>query len=220
MSAKILFETLQQANLVGASGAIYCELLNIKTPIRDNSVVGNIIQEWLQSFMKKHNILFRIPDNSQEFPDFYMHSTEDNKDLLEVKCFTKNPNFDVANFVAYCTSIRDNPYRLDADYLIFEYQPQNNSFSIKNVWLKKVWEICTNAERSAIKLQIKNGQIYNIRPATWYGKNVKFQPFKSRLEFVEALKKVLDTHSSADSLRKNWLDVVKKNYKLQTDLEL
>lgn len=68
-----------------------------------------------------------------------------------------------------------------------------------------------------VKLQIKKGQIYNIRPATWYGKsNVKYPPFKSRLEFVQALQKVLNTHQSADTLRKNFIANVSDLFKKQT----
>ena len=67
------------------------------------------------------------------------------------------------------------------------------------------------------KLQIKKGQIYNIRPATWHGKGkVKYPPFTSRLEFVQALQKVLNTLQSADMLRKNFIANVSNLFKNQT----
>ena len=69
-------------------------------------------------------MLFRsysVPDNTQEFPDFIIHN-EDFDELLEVKCFTDSPNFDVANFSAYCRSLVTKAKRLNSKYLIFEYE--------------------------------------------------------------------------------------------------
>lgn len=140
---------------------------------------------------------------------------------MEVKCFTKSANFDIANFIAYCHSIYQKPCRLNADYLIFEYLADQNGITIKNIWLKKVWEICSSSDRSAVKIQWKKGQPYNIRPATWHGKGkVKYPPFTSRLEFVQALQKVLNTHPSVDGLRKNFVSSIEKTFKEQTGEEL
>lgn len=217
MSAKNLFNTLIKRNIVGDSGVVYFQMNGIKTIINDNNIIGNVIQSWLQSFMDKNNIFYRLVEHTQKFPDFYLNKKLNNISLLEVKCFTGSANFDVANFLAYCHSIVENPYRLNADYLIFEYEPQLDKIVIKNIWLKKVWEICGSSERSSIKIQWKKGQPYNIRPANWKGgKNVKYPPFTSRLEFVQALYQVLKTHPSADELRKNWLKNVSTLFKKQT----
>ncbi len=220
MSIEKLFKELHNAEICGSKGNIYFELQNIKTIIQDNSIVGNVVQEWLKSFMERKNIFYRIPNNSQEFPDFYMDKVDNTKNLLEVKCFTKSPNFDVANFIAYCRSIVINPYRLDSDYLIFEYEPINADILIKNIWLKKVWEICCPSERSSLKIQWKQNQAFNIRPATWYSSNAKYKPFKTRIEFVEALKKVLDTHPAGGEWRNKWFVNVCKLYKEQTGNDL
>ena len=190
---------------------------NSKCQINDNSIVGNIIQAWLKSFMQDHNISFRLKGNSQEFPDFFLHENRNDIDLLEVKCFMGSANFDIANFSSYCNSIAINPYRLNADYLIFQYQNSEQGIVIKNIWLKKVWEICGASGRMDLKLQIKKGQIYNIRPATWYGKGrVKYPPFKSRLDFVQSLQKVLNTQQSGDVLRKNYTKNIAELFKKQT----
>jgi hypothetical protein len=97
MSAKTLFDKLHSSGVVGSRGDIYFELHGLKTQIRDSSVVGNVVQEWLKLFMINNGISFRIKQNTQEFPDFLMNATRDDIDLLEVKCFKKSPNFDVAN---------------------------------------------------------------------------------------------------------------------------
>lgn len=181
------------------------------------SIIGNVIQSWLQSFMRANDIYYRLVDNTQEFPDFFLDSELNNSNLLEVKCFTKSPNFDVANFLSYCHSIIEKPYRLNADYLILEYSVSDAGITISRIWLKKVWEICGSSERSAVKIQWKKGQSYNIRPANWYGNGkIQYPPFESRLDFVKALQMVLNTHQSADNLRKNFAQNVMNLYKEQT----
>jgi len=217
MTANDLYQFLLSQNIINSVGQVSFEMQNTKCQINDNSVVGNVIQAWLQSFMDNNKIPYRLKENTQEFPDFFLNSNRNDIDLLEVKCFTKSANFDISNFMSYCTSIMQSPYRLNADYLIFKYKRVASGIMIENIWLKKVWEICGASERMAVKLQIKKGQIYNIRPATWHGKGkVKYPPFTSRLEFVQALQKVLNTHQSADMLRKNFIANVSNLFKNQT----
>ena len=211
-----LFDRLLATGVVGSQGKTVFELNGIQTPIMDASVVGNIIQEWLSAYMRREKIAFRTIDNSQEFPDFLMHPTDNFNELLEVKCFQKSPNFDVANFSAYCRSLASAPYRLDADYLIFEYEPSQDGISIKNIWLKKVWQICSASERAALKIQWKQNAAFNIRPATWYAKKPQYTVFSTRLEFVLALKTVLDTSPIGGDWRKNWLQTVSSLYFQQT----
>jgi hypothetical protein len=220
LSAVILFEKLKSANIIGAYGETNFELHGLKTKVRDSSVVGNVIQEWLKLFMDQNNIQYRMKKNTQEFADFLMNKTNDTTDLLEVKCFKKSPNFDVANFQAYCRSLLTHAYRLDSDYLIIEYQEINDGIEIKNIWLKKVWEICCGSERSPVKIQWKQNQAVNIRPATWYAKKTKYPLFTTRLEFVSALKKVVDTSSVVGDVQKNWLQNIKEKYHSQTGNDL
>jgi hypothetical protein len=220
MSAKQLFDELLQSKLIGSQGHTLFELNGISTPITDSSVVGNIIQEWLKAFMQTKGIAHSSPDNTQEFPDFFMRPGSLKTDLLEVKCFQKSPNFDVANFLAYCRSLVDSPYRLDADYLIVEYKPNALGIVIESIWLKKVWEICSASERAPLKIQWKQNVAFNIRPATWYAKNPSYPAFTSRREFVSALKAVLDTNPSGGDWRKKWFETVCKKYKEQTGNDL
>lgn len=219
--AQKLYECLLSQQIVGSSGKIFFEIQNSRYQIQDNSIVGNVIQAWLQSFMQANNIYYRLVDTTQEFPDFYLDKNSNSVSLLEVKCFTKSANFDIANFLAYCRSILDKPYRLDADYIIFEYDTSDNGIIINRIWLKKVWEICGASQRSAVRIQWKQGQSYNIRPANWYGNGkIKYQPFNSRLEFIKALNTVLNTHPSADLLRKNFVDNIAQLFKKQINQDL
>lgn len=221
MSAKLLLSKLHDEKVIGASGETYFELNGLKTKVLDSSVVGNVIQEWLKLFMSNHNIPFRLKQNSQEFPDFLMHATANNTDLLEVKCFKKSPNFDVANFAAYCRSLLSNPYRLDSDYLIIEYKENNDgSILIKRAWLKKVWEICSGSERAKVKAQWKQGTPVNIRPTTFYSAKAKYQPFQTRKEFVLALKSIIDVNPTMNHIQKDWYKKVSELYKTQTGSDL
>lgn len=216
MSAQAVFDKLMQTGIISARGETYFELHGIKTIIHDSSIVGNVIQEWLKSFMSHHNIAYRIKTNTQEFPDFLMHPNRNDFDLLEVKCFKESPNFDIANFQAYARSLLEKPYRLDADYLIFEYIEVHGGIVIKNIWLKKVWEIACASERSPLKIQWKQGIPVNIRPATWYSRRTKFPVFASRLDFVKAIKTVLDTSSVSAGIQKDWFKKVATTYEAQT----
>lgn len=220
MSAVRLFEKLNESGIVGATGTTHFELHGIKTLVQDNSVIGNVIQEWLGEFMKLHNINYTVPDNTQEFPDYFVDESNGDHGLLEVKCFKKSPNFDIANFMAYCRSLSEQPRRLDAQYLIFEYAPTDNGIVIKRLWLKKVWEITCASERAHVKIQWKQNQAVNIRPATWYAKSSQYPAFATRKEYVLALKKVLDTSPTGGDWRKNWIKVVEKKYHEQTGLTL
>ena len=193
--AKRLFEALLNKDVIGACGKVFFEIQGHKYQIIDNSIVGNVMNAWLKSFMNDNGIHYRMPNNTQEFPDFFLHNDRDDIDLLEVKCFTKSANFDVANFLSYSNSLIEKSYRLNSDYIIFEYTQSTDCIVINNVWLKKVWEICGASDRADLKLQIKRGQIYNIRPANWYGKGkIRHMPFASRLDFVNAIQKVNPLH--------------------------
>lgn len=220
MSAEKVYQKLMQTGIISAKGEVCFELHGIKTIIHNSSIVGNVIQEWLKSFMDKHNIPYRLKPNTQEFPDFLMNEHSDEVDLLEVKCFKKSPNFDVANLQAYARSLLNKPYRLNANYLIIEYIDVHGGIVIKNIWLKKVWEICCASERSPLKTQVKQGFPYNIRPATFYSKRLKYDVFKTRRDFVLALKSVIDVVPSMNNIQKDWYKKVSELYKQQTGHDL
>ncbi len=216
MSAEKLFQALQVQGIVGSQGKTTFSLGGITTPAKDISVIGNLIQDWLVQFMRQNKIDFSQPTNSQEFPDFYL-SESTTHDLLEVKCFTRSPNFDIANFNAYCRSLRINAHRLDADYLIFKYAAHAGYIEIENIWLKKVWQISSRMERSELKIQWKQNQPVNIRPALWYSNKTEFPVFESRLAFVRAIEKVQNTQSTAV---KTWFKDVAANYEATTGRSL
>lgn len=86
--AHTLYELLLSKDIVGSCGQVFFEIHNAKYQINDNSIVGNVIQAWLKSFMENNNISYRVASNTQNFPDFFLHNDRNDVDLLEVKCFT------------------------------------------------------------------------------------------------------------------------------------
>lgn len=182
-------------------GRVVFSYHNIDVVLNDKSPIGYILQEWLGKWLTTKNILFSTNPNTQEPPDFFIGRKRRH---LELKTFDyeAGANFDIANFEAYCALTKSDPSVLDADYLILGYTLHDGDLKIKNMWLKKIWEISCPSERFPIKTQVKRDMIYNIRPACWYSKSPNYRPFKSKKEFVlavyETLKKYPKTTKSAD----------------------
>lgn len=214
-----LFLKLIEANVVGASGEITLDFLNIKLKINDKSSIGYLIQEWLAEWMKRNNIYFRENENSQMPPDFYL-GKDDIFNLLEIKAFdySKGPNFDIANFDAYVRDIEDNAFRINADYLIFGYTLVEGVLRIEEIWLKKVWEITCPSNKYSLKTQVKQNKIYNIRPYNFKTNSQGFLPFENRIEFVYALKETLEKYTLSN--KDEWFNNIQKNYKEITSEEL
>lgn len=219
--ANKILNSLIEDGINTAEGSISFDLMGVKVDVDKKSGIGNLIQEWLGEWLKSKNIYFREDDNTQVFPDFYLD--ESNKiNLLELKTFDfeESPNFDVANFDAYIRSLRNDAYRLDADYLIMGYTLSAGVIMIKELWLKKVWEITCPSERFAIRSQVKQDRIVNIRPYNFKTNSSSgFQPFSSRREFVNALKKTLNKYKN-EEYGESWFNEVKNSYREHTNQSL
>jgi hypothetical protein len=221
-TAEQIYQMLIDNSVTESVGNIKFNFLNVSVNIQEKSAIGDLFQEWFAKWLQTKGIKYRITSNTQEFPDFLLDSASNNKNLLEVKTFdySRSANFDVANFEAYCRSIRTKAYRLDADYLIFAYLLVNGQFKIEKVWLKKIWQITGNSDKYPVKCQIKQEAIYNIRPISWYSQKAKFQPFNNRLEFVKALHQTLIQYSKTQMASNDWLNAVCQNYLSHTGQRL
>jgi hypothetical protein len=210
-----LFQLLQTSGIKTAKGTIHFDFLDVNVEVSDKSSVGNLLQEWLGSWMKQKNIYFREATNSQIPPDFYL-GEDDINNLLEVKTFDydKSPNFDIANFDAYVRSLLSDPYRLDADYLIFGYKLESGKISIGDLWLKKVWEITSASGNYDVKTQVKQKVIVNIRPYNFKALDYKgsYPPFKSRKDFIVGLQKTIANYRHDQDAADNWLERVEQQY--------
>ncbi|HHS92616.1 MAG TPA: NgoBV family restriction endonuclease [Campylobacterales bacterium] len=68
-----------------------------------------------------------------------------------------------------------------------------------------------------MKLQVKQGTIYNIRPVNFISKRPNIaQPFPNKLKFLEAIQDVLNSYEKTRQEQKNWLEKFKTCYKEAT----
>lgn len=88
----------------------------------------------------------------------------------------------------YEEEIIDKPYMLDVDYLIFGYDmDENGHVVIKDIWLKKVWEITRRMKDWPINLQVKSNVVHKIRPGVWYSEKNSFPMFEKLEDFISAV---------------------------------
>ncbi|EFF41821.1 NgoBV family restriction endonuclease [Mycoplasmopsis alligatoris] len=211
LNSNEIFRIFKNINWINKKGKIVFNMYDITVEINTPDIVGVVIEQWIKKYFILNNIYFRQPNNSQKYPDFYL-SDSDYYDLLEIKTFhyPKGPSFDVANFDSYCESIKNEPFRLNADYLIFGYDIDKlGNIIIKDIWLKKIWEITGSSNRYPLKTQLKRNVIYNIRPNTYFRlyKNVEF---KNLDDFINALYLTLKLYKG-NKFADLWLETFKRN---------
>ena len=207
-------------------GQIKFFLGDVDIIVKQKDVVGNIIQEWLQGWMDKRGIEYALNDNTQMPPDFFLNPDDKTTDLLEVKAFNRSasPGFDIADFRMYEEEIIEKPYMLNVDYLIFGYDMSDDGVvTIKDLWLKKVWEITRRMDGWSINLQVKQGVVHKIRPGVWYSDRPGNIPmFKCIEDFIAAIEEAVyqnpKTHESAATWKKNFIDSYRKFYGVKLDI--
>ena len=212
-TAAELYNELNAIDWSNKIGAIQFNLADVSVLIDTTDTVGITLQSWLKQYLTNKSIYFSEPANTQEFPDFFLDDITPNQHMLEVKAFNydRTPAFDIANFESYCSSVKNKPYRLDADYLIFGYTMSSGTIKIKKLWLHKIWEIAGTSERFALKTQVKRDVIYNIRPNTDF-KHERKGPFKNKDEFLLAIYKTLIAYRG-QSFADDWKKTLSENYK-------
>lgn len=223
LTAQELFIKLtEDYKIIGEKGVINFTLKDLTISIETKDTVGNLLQEWLKAWFKKMGIDFAENTHTQKFPDYYLDTQDKKNGLLEVKSFNWNrgPGFDLANFDSYCNSLLTDAYRIDSDYLVLAYQMQGSAISIKNVWLKKIWELSCPSGTYPIKVQEKKNVIYNLRPSTWYSDRAMFKPFASKEDFLTALNETRYEYPQTRHNNGHWLRNVLKNYAEHTGVKL
>lgn len=221
INAHQLYTVLNQLSLDKLFGKITFSFAGVVVDINTTDTVGITLQAWLKQFMINNGIYFSEPYNTQEFPDFFLDDIYPYQNMLEVKAFNydRTPAFDIANFESYCSSVKDKPYRLDADYLVFGYvMDAYGNISIKKLWLHKIWEIAGTSERYPLKTQVKRNMIYNIRPNTDF-KFGRKGPFNSKEDFLFAIYHTLLSYKGED-FANDWLFVMSQNFRQYYGYEL
>lgn len=196
-------------------GRIKIDIGGITANYNNNDAIGELLQNWIGHWLVNENIYFRTRENTQEFPDFLL-SQDNSRDFLELKTYnySASPAFDIANFEAYCNSLIDKPYRIYSDYLILAYEMSNSRLRIKELWLKKVWQITSDSSKNPLKIQDKRGVAYNIRPCNWFSDRSKYNPFENKEDFIRALYGTMLQYDQCRNYRHEWRQKVYNHFSM------
>lgn len=221
LSAEEVYDRLINTDkILSIKGQIRFYLGNVDIVVKQKDVIGNIMQEWMEGWLKKNDILYSPNPNTQMPPDIFLDPDNTKHNLLEIKAFnySASPGFDIADFKSYQREIISKPYMLKTKYLIFGYDMSEDGYvTIKKLWLKNVWEICRTSQQWAINVQYKNGSVNKIRPAVWYSqrKSIKFLPFKTMIDFLSAIEETVfqnpETHAEAN----DWKRRMEQSYNIE-----
>ena len=207
-----------------AQGQIRFYLGDVSIIVKQKDVVGNIMQEWMQGWLEHNKVEYAVNTNTQMPPDFFLNTKNKKTDLLEVKAFNRSasPGFDIADFRMYVDEIVDKPYMLHVDYLIFGYDMSSNGIvTIKDIWLKKVWQITRRMKDWPINLQVKDKVVHKIRPATWYSSSrTDYSVFSSLEDFVSAIEETVYRNPDTRDRAGTWLSRFLENYSKHYNVDL
>lgn len=218
---EIYDKLINDDKILTKKGKITFSLGDVNIIVRQKDVVGNIMQEWLEGWLKRNDIEYALNENTQMPPDFYLNPENKTESLLEVKAFNykASPGFDIADFRMYEQEIATKPWMLHVSYLIFGYDMSNDGVvTIKKVWIKKVWEISRpmksgkNKTVWPINLQIKEGTVHKIRPAKWYAKSKDYNTFENIEDFLAAMEETVYKNKDTRNDGPDWLSNVIENY--------
>lgn len=202
--------------ILNLQGQIKFQFGDVDIIVKQKDVVGNIIQEWLQGWLDKRGIEYAPSENTQMPPDFFLNPDNKTADLLEVKAFNRNasPGFDIADFRMYEEEIINKPYMLNVDYLIFGYDMNDDGIvTIKDLWIKKVWEITRRMEDWSLNLQVKAGVVHKIRPGVWYSNKTKKYPmFECMEDFISAVEQAVWQNPKTRESSATWKNRFIKSY--------
>lgn len=219
-SEEVYNKLINEDKILDLKGQIRFYLGDVDIIVHQKDVVGNIIQEWLQGWFEKRGIEYAPSENTQMPPDFFLNPDDLTKNLLEVKAFNRSasPGFDIADFRMYEEEIIDKPYMLHVDYLIFGYDMSDDGVvTIKDLWLKKVWQITRRMKDWSINLQVKQNVVHKIRPGVWYSKQRGNYPmFRTMEDFISAIEEAVyqnpKTHDSAASWKRKFINSYEQHY--------
>ena len=217
MTAQEIYNKLRNEDkILELEGQIKFYLGDVDIIVKQKDVVGNIIQEWLQGWLDKRGIDYDPSENTQMPPDFFLDKEDHTVELLEVKAFNRSatPAFDIADFQMYINEIIEEPYMLDAYYLIFGYEMSDDGIvTIRDLWLKKVWEITRRMEDWPLNLQIKKETVHKIRPGVWYSDKTDYKNFDSVEQYISAIEESIYKYPKTHHLAADWKNRFLKSYK-------
>ncbi|MDO4816908.1 MAG: NgoBV family restriction endonuclease [Akkermansia sp.] len=208
---------INEYHIKSLHGLIRFHLGDVVISVKKKDVVGNIIQEWVESWLQAKGISYMANPCTQMPPDVFLNPRDKTSDLLEIKAFNRksSPAFDIADFKSFVREIIQHPYYLDTDFLIFGYtmDSQNGDVVIKDLWLKKIWEITRPMDNWPITCQYKNGVLQKMRPGTWYGNSRQFKFFENKEDYLSALEETIYKCRETRDMAEGWRNAFCKSYK-------
>ena len=138
---------------------------NETTPIVNNNLIGNILENIFFSRIKKKVDNFS-QGPKQNSPDYYINNDYE----YEQKVYINKPNFDIGNYESYINQLanKDGVYRklYKTKYLVFEYDIIDDYILIKDFKILNIWNIVGYDGKYPITIQNKRGTWYNIRSSS------------------------------------------------------
>lgn len=206
---------INDEKILTLQGQIRFFMGDVNIIVKQRDVVGNILQEWVQGWLDKRGIDYALGINTQMPPDFFLDPNNLEQNLLEIKAFNRagSPGFDIADFRMYQEEIIDKPYMLDVDYMIFGYvmDEKTGIVTVKDLWIKKVWEITRKMSGWPVNLQVKNNVVHKIRPGTFYSK-AGTPMFRSKEDFLSAIEETVYQNPKTHNEAGNWKSKFLKSY--------
>ena len=111
LTAKEVYDKLiNDDKVLTQQGRITFKFSNVDIIVKQRDVVGNIMQEWLEGWLRHNGIEYAPNDNTQMPPDVFLDPEDKKHNLMEVKAFNyaANPGFDIADFRMYERERRGN----------------------------------------------------------------------------------------------------------------
>ena len=199
------------------TGAIKFQLGDVKVSVKRRDVIGGILQEWLELWLKKLGIDYMPNPQVNMPPDIYLDPTDITRGWLEIKAFNRNdtPRFSIAYFRTFPEELIKRPWHLDTDYLIFGYviDERTGNVKIKDLWLKKIWQITKPMTNWPLTVQFKNDVLHEIRPCRWYSSNRNLQVFECLEDFLSAFEKAMYQNPETRYEAVNWQNKFKLSYR-------
>ena len=218
LTAQEIYDKLiNEDKIKTVKGQIRFNLSDVSIIVKKKDVVGNILQEWLEGWLEKRGVEFESNPNTQMPPDVYLNPDDHTVNLLEIKAFNResSPAFDIADFKAFINELIEKPYHLDTDYLIFGYtmDEKTGDVVVKDLWLKKIWEITKTMNNWPINVQYKNNELTKMRPGNWYTKRGKTKIFESKEDYLAAFEETIYQNPQTRAQGAQWKNKFKRSYK-------
>lgn len=134
-----------------------------------------------------------------------------------IKAFNResSPAFDIADFKAFVNELIEKPYHIDTDFLIFGYvmDEETGDVIVKDLWLKKIWEITKTMSNWPITVQYKNGILQRMRPGNWYTTRGNAHVFESMTDYLSAFEETIYQNPETRTQGAQWKNRFKRSYK-------